>query len=155
MLRCGSYVVSDSTIDMAIVMCQYNLYMWVYKLSGPVCSQAGNADGSSTRDPRGTYQQLDADISTYVVAFFKILSEIWISLFALGILLLKSIQFLSKLITSLYFYVQKRIDWALIALFSFLLSFGGSSVDSSKKKSVFKSYCDSGLTRWICSSNNT
>ena len=81
---------------------------------------------------------LDAALSTYVLAFFKCLSERWISLFALGILLLPSIQFLSKLITSLHFYVQEWIDWALIALFSFLISFGVSSMDSIKTKLVFK-----------------
>ena len=54
-------------------------------------------------------------------------------MFALVVLLLPSIQLLSKLITSLHFYLQEIIDWALIALFYILLYFGGSSVDSSKK----------------------
>ena len=71
---------------------------------------------------------LDAALYTSVVTLFKVLSGRWISLFALGILLLPSIQFLSKLITSLHFSVQEIIDWALISLFYFLLSFGGSSV---------------------------
>ena len=52
-----------------------------------------------------------------VVTFFKVLSERWISLFAVGILLLPSIQFLSKLFTSLHFSVQEIIDWSFIALF--------------------------------------
>ena len=86
---------------------------------------------------------LDAALYTSLVTFFKVLSEIWISLFAVGILLLPSIQFLSKLITSLNFPVQEIIDWALIALFYFLLSFWGSSMDSSQK-----SPC------WPCSSKN-
>ena len=94
---------------------------------------------------------LDADISTSAVTFFKVLSEIWISLFAVGILFLPSIQFLSKLITPLHF--SERIHWALIALFfSYFLVEGLPWIQL--KKSVFKSSCDSGLTRWICSSNN-
>ena len=76
---------------------------------------------------------LYAAISTSLVTFFKVLSERWISLFALGILLLPSIKFLSRLITSFHFSVQERIDWALISLFYFLIYFGGSSMDSRKK----------------------
>ena len=56
MLGYGSFVVSDSAIELAIVVCKYNLYMYVYKLTGPVYDQAGNADGSSARYPRGTDQ---------------------------------------------------------------------------------------------------
>ena len=68
---------------------------------------------------------LDSALSTSVVNFFKVLSERWISLFAVGIILLPSIKFLSKLITSLHFFVQEIIDWDLIVLFYFLLYFGG------------------------------
>ena len=56
MLGCGLFVVSDSSIELAIVMCQYNVYVLVYKFTGMFCYQAGKADGSSARDPRGTYQ---------------------------------------------------------------------------------------------------
>ena len=56
MLGYGSFAVSDSAIELAIVMCQYNLYMWVYKLTGPVCAQAGNTYGLSDRGSIGTDQ---------------------------------------------------------------------------------------------------
>ena len=98
---------------------------------------------------------LYAALSTSVVTFLKVLSERWISLFSVGILLLPSIQLLSKLIRPLNFSVQERIDWELTALFYFLLYFGGYYMDSRKTKSIFKSSFDSGLTRQLCSSNNT
>ena len=51
----------------------------------------------------------------------------------MDIILLPSIQFLSKLITSLHFYVQKIIDLALIALFYFLLIFEDLPRNQAKK----------------------